>query len=88
MKNEIKTDAWLWPDHVVGTRESRELRESHNALVNNHAALLAERDRLTQCLTRTLAALPGCATRGEYFVEAILSDIRSALLAKDFKAAQ
>lgn len=25
---------WLWPDHVIGKRESRRLREEHNAAVN------------------------------------------------------
>ncbi len=25
---------WLWPDHNIGKRESRQLREEHNALVN------------------------------------------------------
>ena len=31
---------WLWPDHVIGKRESRKLREEHNALINSHAELL------------------------------------------------
>jgi hypothetical protein len=26
--------AWLWPDHVIGKREARRLREEHNAAVN------------------------------------------------------
>ena len=25
---------WLWPDHSIGKRESRRLREEHNAAVN------------------------------------------------------
>jgi hypothetical protein len=25
---------WLWPDHAIGKRESRRLREEHNAAVN------------------------------------------------------
>ena len=29
--------SWLWPDHRIGIRESRRLREEHNALVNSHA---------------------------------------------------
>ena len=49
MKNEIKS-CWLWPDHVIGGHESRQLREEHNALANDHAALLAERDRLRAAL--------------------------------------
>ena len=32
--------AWLWPDHVAGERETRRLREEHNALVSSHAELL------------------------------------------------
>lgn len=31
---------WLWPDHRIGMRESRRLREEHNALVDSHAELL------------------------------------------------
>lgn len=30
---------WFWPDHVIGKRESRRLREEHNALANSHAEL-------------------------------------------------
>lgn len=33
-------NAWLWPDHVIGKRESRRLREEHNALVNAYNDLL------------------------------------------------
>ena len=29
---------WLWPDKNIAKRESRKLREEHNALVNSHAA--------------------------------------------------
>jgi hypothetical protein len=32
---------WLWPDHAIGKREARRLREEHNATVNEHADLLA-----------------------------------------------
>jgi len=33
--------SWLWPDHAIGIKESRQLREEHNALVNSHAELVA-----------------------------------------------
>jgi hypothetical protein len=56
MKNEIES-CWLWPDHVIGKRESRQLRDEHNALVNDHAALLAERDRLREVLKDCVASL-------------------------------
>jgi hypothetical protein len=32
---------WLWPDHAIGKRESRTLRDEHNATANEHADLLA-----------------------------------------------
>ena len=33
--------SWLWPDRTIGMRESRALREEHNAVVNSHAELLS-----------------------------------------------
>ena len=33
-------DSWLWPDHNIGKRESRGLREDHNRLVNVASELL------------------------------------------------
>lgn len=32
---------WLWPDRTIGKRESRDLREEHNALVKLNVELLA-----------------------------------------------
>lgn len=26
--------SWLWPDHAIGKKESRKLREEHNAVLN------------------------------------------------------
>ena len=39
MKMNTKQTTWHWPDHVIGKRESRRLREEHNALANSHAEL-------------------------------------------------
>ena len=36
----MTTQSWLWPDRTIGKRESRRLREEHNALVNEHTAML------------------------------------------------
>lgn len=36
----MKQTTWHWPDHVIGKRESRRLREEHNALANSHAELM------------------------------------------------
>jgi hypothetical protein len=30
----MQNTSWLWPDRVIGKRESRLLREEHNALIN------------------------------------------------------
>jgi hypothetical protein len=49
--------SWLWPDHALGKSASRMLREEHNALVNSHAVLLAERDRLREAAHNVEAAL-------------------------------
>jgi hypothetical protein len=35
MKTEAKHTAFHWPDHTIGKRESRAIRESHNALYND-----------------------------------------------------
>ena len=40
--------SWLWPDRTIGKRESRQLREEHNELVNEHAAML---DALRWCIS-------------------------------------
>ena len=40
MKMNTKQTTWHWPDHVIGKRESRRLREEHNALANSHAELV------------------------------------------------
>lgn len=40
MKTKPTTAApWLWPDRTIGKRESRELREEQNRLVNRLAEL-------------------------------------------------
>ena len=43
----MTTQSWLWPDRTIGKRESRQLREEHNELVNEHAAM---RDALRGCV--------------------------------------
>lgn len=40
-----------WPDHVIGKRESRRIREEHNATVNK---LLKERDELKTVIVSVL----------------------------------
>lgn len=44
--------SWLWPDRVIGKRESRQLREEHNRLVNSSAALVAAIDGILACVDR------------------------------------
>lgn len=38
---------WHWPDHVAGKRETRRLREEHNAAMNSRAELLEALEHLT-----------------------------------------
>lgn len=35
----MRTKSWLWPDHAIGKRESRRLRDEHNTLVNQGARM-------------------------------------------------
>ena len=42
---------WLWPDRVIGKKESRVLREEHNALCNSHAELVKALDQLQASAT-------------------------------------
>lgn len=43
---------WLWPDHDIGKREGRALREEHNAAVEEHRSALALLSRLLTHLER------------------------------------
>ena len=40
------TGTWLWPNRTIGKRESGELRDEHNALVNRHAEVLVALRRM------------------------------------------
>lgn len=48
--NAMKAQSWLWPDRTIGKRESRKLREEHNALVNLNAELMEALKRTEQAL--------------------------------------
>ena len=61
----MKQTTWHWPDHVIGKRESRRLREEHNALANSHSELVAV---LSQLLNS-----------GELMDDKVLTDSTSAL---------
>ena len=68
---------WLWPDRTIGKKESRVLREEHNALVNSHADLLAACESLVgQVNGLVLVNLPGAAQIG---VRLAMSDARAAI---------
>jgi hypothetical protein len=49
----METKCWLWPDHAIGKRESRQLREEHNSVVNINADLLAACKRAIVALEQT-----------------------------------
>ena len=46
----MKQTTWHWPDHVIGKRESRRLREEHNTLANSHAELMKAIDNALESL--------------------------------------
>jgi len=36
----MKSKFFHWPDHNIGKRESRRIRDEHNALANEHSVML------------------------------------------------
>jgi len=54
----MHTQSWLWPDHVIGKRESGALREEHNRLVNCNANML-------EALHKAVDVLSVCAEMAE-----------------------
>jgi hypothetical protein len=52
---------WLWPDRTIGKVESRILRDEHNALVNESAALREQVATLTEALRDALGAMEASA---------------------------
>ena len=48
----MTTLTWLWPDQVISKGRSRDIREAHNALVNNFADLLAAASDALESLRR------------------------------------
>lgn len=68
--------AFLWPDHVIGKRESQRIREEHNALYNSHAELLAALQQAEQAMQD---ALDGGEFWRENFAGADLPVIRAVL---------
>lgn len=55
----MKTQSWLWPDRQIGKRESRQLREEHNALVNSHTELLEACKSMLDWMEWTIPRLKG-----------------------------
>jgi len=74
MKIEFKS--WHWPDHNIGKRESRRLRDEHNALYNSHAELIAE---LKDCITHDGAVAWRGAEEAGRRLEAISNIARKAI---------
>lgn len=48
--------AFHWPDHVIGKRESRRIRDAHNELYNSHAYLLEAVKLAVPCVKAAQAA--------------------------------
>lgn len=47
--------SWLWPDHAIRKRESRQLREDHNHVVNEYTDLARMLQRLAEKVRRANA---------------------------------
>ena len=52
----MKTESWLWPDHVIGKRESRRLRDEHNELVNVKVELAETLETIANSIAMVLAS--------------------------------
>lgn len=71
-----KTISWLWPDRIIRKRESRRLRDEHNALVNSHAELLE--------VCSAFLRAPSCGSNGPGSINLTVQDfnMRAAEAAK------
>ena len=49
----MRHKSFLWPDHNIGKRESRRIREEHNAAINDMSELL-------EALRETLSWMEDC----------------------------
>lgn len=81
-----------WPDHVIGKRESRRIREDHNAALNE---LIKQRDQLLDNLRAACNVIDlllplvapsndrwsetGLTDKGRAEVQAHLSDFKAAI---------
>jgi hypothetical protein len=70
----VEPKCWLWPDRTIGKAESRQLREEHNALVNEATRM---REALQAILNDTEQAPVGDETDRHFAV--IMARARSAL---------
>lgn len=55
----MKHEFFHWPDHVVGKRESRQIREAHNAAMNDYHALLETLQAFMEFLDNGTPIRPG-----------------------------
>ena len=74
----MTTQSWLWPDRTIGKRESRQLREEHNALVNEHAAM---RDALRELSEAVKPTREGKRDGGTFGRLSMADDNARAILA-------
>lgn len=65
--------AWHWPDHIARKKETRRLREEHNALFNSHA-------RRTELLRRAERQIRQMSVKyGSNFNPLLLADIENEI---------
>jgi hypothetical protein len=72
-----KHAAFHWPDREIGKRESRLIRDEHNALYNSHAELLVAISALAEAYFPWAGAV--AKTQGESSLAAHVRNARAAI---------
>lgn len=62
MSKHTPGKCWLWPDKTIGKKESRQLREEHNEVVNLNADML---EALEVCQVQLLPIIKAGADKGK-----------------------
>ncbi len=72
------SEFWHWPDHVIGKRESRRLREEHNARMNERRELLHVLEKALPQIKRYRMTDPNGETCENPVLEEALEAIETA----------
>lgn len=70
--------SWLWPDRTIGKKESRVLRDEHNALYNEFDTVLRGLEATLACLVLKDVEQPGFMV-GQALVDATIEKAKSII---------